>query len=245
MNQILLTENVNNRKKNSKKYDSNNSLDMKKIMLFFGIAILVFAVLMIGIYAYKMINKNKKETREIGKPELQIEQMENQVKIVVNAEAGIDRIIYMWNNNNPEEYKKEGITSFEESLEIPNGENTLKVKVIDLNGEEIESNNELVGTVSTENTIKIELDSSIGNGKLKITATDEINGLKYIKYKWNNEKETKVKATEQDQKIIETTIEVKRDTNTITITAVNNNDEEEILEQDFQRCKQTCNRSND
>jgi len=131
MNQILLTNNQNIKKKSSGNYNGKNSSgDMKKIIIFFSIAILIFAIAIIGVYAYKMTKKDKDE-KPVGKPELSLEQTQNQVKIIAKAEAGIDRIIYTWNDVEPTEKEMNGRTNHEEALEIPEGKNTLKVIVVD------------------------------------------------------------------------------------------------------------------
>lgn len=218
MNQILLTNNQNIKKKSGNKYNGNNSSgDMKKIIIFFSITILIFAIAIIGVYVYKMSKKD--EERSIGKPELALEQTENQVKIIAKAEAGIDKIIYTWNDEQASEVEMNGRTSHEEALEIPEGQNTLKVIVIDENDEEIETSKDFY----IEETGKpiLALDETIGNGKVKITASDENSFIKYITYKWNDEEETTIQAETENQAILETIIDVKRGKNTLTVTAVN------------------------
>lgn len=230
MNQILLTNNQNNKKKNSNNYNGNNSGDMKKIIIFFSTAILIFAIAIIGVYAYK-ISKGKEE-KPIGKPELSLEQTENEVKIIANADAGITKLIYTWNDEEPNEVEMNGRTTHEEALEIPEGQNSLNVKIIDQNGEEIETNQEFYIEEDKEKP-NIEIDETIGNGKVKITATDENNIIKYITYKWNDEEETTIEAESENQAIIETTIDVKRGKNTLTVTAVNGLAKEETIEKIF------------
>ena len=218
MNQILLTNNQNIKKKASNNYNKNNSGDMKKIIIFFGIAILVFAIAIIGVYAFKM-TKNDKDEKPVGKPELSLEQTENQVKIITKADAGINKIIYAWNDEEQVEKGMNGRTKHEEALEIPEGENTLKVTVVDENGDKIESSKNFY--IEAIGKPKIELDETIGNGKIKIIATDESNGIKYITYKWNNEEEITVEAENENQAKLETIIDVKRGKNTLKVTAIN------------------------
>ena len=230
MNQILLTNNENIKRKNSNKYNGNNSSgDMKKIIIFFSVAILIFAIAIIGVYAYKMTKKDGE--KPIGKPELSLEQSENQVKIIAKAEAGIDEIIYKWNDEESIKENMNGRTSHEEALEIPEGQNSLKVKVIDLNGEEIETKKEFY--IEETKKITIELDEKIGNGKVKIAATDETNFIKYITYKWNDEEEVTIEA-EGNQTSIETIIDIKRGKNTLTVTAVNGLAKAETIDRIFE-----------
>jgi len=231
MNQILLTNNQNIKKRSSNKYNGNNSSgDMKKIIIFFAISILIFAIAIIGIYAYKALNGEEEKT--IGKPELALEQTENQIKIIAKADVGIDKIIYTWNDEEPTEVEMNGRTNHEEALPIPEGKSTLKVIVIDKNEEKIESSKEFYIEETQKPTI--ELDETLGNGKLKITASDENNFIKYITYKWNDEEETTIQAEAENQKTLETVIDVKRGKNTLKVTVVNGLAKEETIEKVFE-----------
>lgn len=233
MNQILLTNNQNIKKKSNNKYNANNSGDMKKIIIFFCVAILIFAIAIIGVCVFKMINNDEDEKeKSIEKPKVSLEQSDNQVKILAKAEAGINKIIYTWNDEEPIEIEMNARTSHEEALEIPEGQNILTVTVIDENDEEIETQKEFY-TEETEKPI-IELDETIGNGKVKITAIDENNSIKYITYKWNNEEEITVQAENENQTLLETTIDVKRGKNTLKVTAVNGTAKTETIEKTYE-----------
>lgn len=232
MNQILLTNNQNNKKRNNNQYNANNSGDMKRIIIFFSIAILVFALLIIGIYAYKLSgSKNKKEEYVNEQREISIDDIENQAKVTAKVEVGINKIIYSWNDEESKEIDLNGIKEYEEALEVPEGENVLKIKIIDQNGEEFETSKEFYREEDKEKP-KLEIDEEVlrTTGKVKIIASDDNNGLKYITYQWNDEEETKIDAESEDQATIETTIDVKRGQNTLKIKAVNNLDKEKDLE---------------
>lgn len=229
MNQILLTNNQNIKKKNNHNYNKGNSGDMRKIIIFFAVAILIFAIAIIGVYAYKIFNG--KEQMPIEKPKLSLEQTENEVKIIAKADAGIDKITYTWNDQQPIEIQMNGRTSHEEALEIPEGQNTLKVIVTDKNEDKIESSIDIY--IEEVDKPKIELDETIGNGKVKITAIDENNFIKYLTYKWNDEEEITVEAETENQNLLETEIDVKRGKNTLTITAVNGLAKSETIEKIF------------
>lgn len=228
MNQILLTENYKNSNKN-KRSNMNNFNDTKKIILFFSIVILIFGIAIIGVYGYKIYNnKNKKEVT-IAKPQLSLEETEDSVTIIAKADAGISKIIYTWNDEEPTEVDMNGRTSHEEQMEIPVGENTLKVKVIDVNDEEIESTKQF-SKISNQKPI---IETEIGqDAKLTITATDE-TAIKYITYKWNDEEATTVEAQTETDTVIEVKIDVKRGKNTLTVTAVDSNNNEETLSKTF------------
>jgi len=230
MNQILLMNNQNIKKKSNNKYNGNNSSgDMKKIIMFFGITILVFAIAIISTSVYKIFKG--KEEKVLAKPELKLEQIERQVKIIAKAEAGIQKIVYTWNDEQPTEKEMNGRTNHEEALEIPEGQNTLKVTVADKNNETIETSKEFY--IEETGKVLIELDETIGNGKVKILATDENNFVKYITYKWNDEEEITVEAENESQTSLETVIDVKRGKNKLKVTAVNGLAKVETIEKIF------------
>lgn len=225
MNQILLTNELKKDKKNDN--NKNNSKDLKKIILFFSIVIMAFGLAISGVYGYKILNKNKKETEQsVGEPQLSLEEAGNDITIIAKSDVGINKIIYTWNEDEPIEVEMNGRTSHEEKISALGGKNTLKVKVIDLNNKEIETTKEF-------NYEKPVIATEIGeDAKLKITATDE-TGIKNIKYKWNDEEFTVVEAESETEKTIETKIEVRRGQNTLTVVAVNLNDNEETKTEMF------------
>lgn len=230
MNQILLTENKNDKNKNNKYKSNNNSKDMKKIIVFFGIAILIFGLAIGGVYGYKIYNKNKDKEIVISKPEIRLEDIEKEVKVIAKSEIGISKIIYTWNEEEPKEVEQHGRTSIEEKMDIPFGESTLKVKVIDQSGQEIETIKEFSREGESEKPI-IKTDI-VEDAKLKITATDE-TAMKHIIYRWNDEEEIKVDSQTDGDKTIEVTIDVKRGENTITIEAVDIFDNTEKIDKIF------------
>ena len=230
MNQILLTDIQNSKKKNNKYSGKNFSSDTKKIIIFFSVALLVFATAILGVYVFKI--SKKEEKKPIGKPELSLEQSENQVKIKAEAEAGIAKMIYTWNDEQPVEVEMNGRTTHEEALEIPEGQNNLNVLIIDKNGKEIETNKQFYIEETAKPTV--ELDETIGNGKVKIIAIDENNFIKYITYKWNDEEEITIEAENENQTVLETMIDVKRGKNTLTVTAVNGLAKTETIDRIFE-----------
>lgn len=216
MNQILSTEDPNKKKT---KY-TNNSTDLKKIVKVFSIAILIFGAILIGIYSYKLINKNK--ITKLAKPEVTLEQLESEVAITAKAEAGINKVIYSWNSEEQTEKPLNGSSEYNEAIEIPNGENTLTVKVIDQNGQVVETSGTYIGTKDTEKP-KIVVDEE---EKTKIIITDETE-LSYVTYKWEDEDDqnlVKVEAQpeegEEVPKKVEINITAKKGTNTLIVTAV-------------------------
>ena len=221
MNQILLTNNDNNNKKNSNKnYNRNNSNDVKKIIIFFAVVILIFGIALSAIYGYKIFrNSNKEET--IGEPDILLESTNEEVTIIAKAEAGISKIIYQWNDEEENVKELGGRTKQEEKIDIPVGNNTLKVKIIDQLGQERERT-ESYTREEQENSEKIQISLDIikdgeEKGKLKISVTSEVP-IKYMTYKWNEEEETKIETEDGEETTnLETKIEVKRGKNLISV----------------------------
>lgn len=216
MNQILSTEDPNKRKTKN----TNNSDDLKKIVKVFGIAILIFGAILIGIYAYKLVNSTKKA--KLTKPEIVLEQLDEEATITVKSEAGISKIIYYWNDNEQIEKSLNGSSEYSESIEIPKGENILTVKVFDRNDQESETTKEYLGTKDIEKPV-IEIDEE---DKTKVIVTDETE-LAYVTYKWEDEDDNttvKIKAEpkegEEIAKEIVIPVTAKKGTNTLIITAV-------------------------
>lgn len=235
MNQILLTDNYNN-KNNNNNYNKNNSNDMKKIIIFFAVAILVLGIAIAGVYGYK-IYKNNNGEETLGEPELSLESTEEEVTIIAKAEAGISKIIYQWNDEEENVKELNGRTKQEEKIGIPIGDNTLKVKVIDEVGQERETIENFSREGQNEND-KIEINLDVikegdEKGKLKISVISELP-IKYMTYKWNDEEETKIETEEGEEKtILETNIEVKRGKNVISVLAEDMEGNANNIEQRF------------
>ena len=226
MNQILLTDDSNNNKKrnNNNRYNNNrnvnksNSNDIKKIIIFFAVVIIVFGIAIGGVYGYKIYKNNKEQETTNKRLVLELEEVENEVRIVAESEAGIDRIIYTWNGEDTTETPGNGGQNYEKLVQIPEGESTLNVKLIDVNGQETEKN--LNFSRPQLNSDKIVIDTSVeNNGKLKIVATSELP-IEYLSYKWNEDEEIIIEPQNQGDTSIETTTDILRGQNTITITAV-------------------------
>ena len=101
MNQILSTENPNNRM-NSKEYGSYKSkgpkgpTNIKSIIIIFAIAIIVLGLIIGIIFAFR-IYKNRKPT-EVEKPIIVLgETGEGQATIQVKSEIGLNKLTYYKN----------------------------------------------------------------------------------------------------------------------------------------------------
>lgn len=224
MNQILDYSTGNN---NSGKHRGGGA-PTDKIAKVLAIMLLIFAIFLIfsGVTSWL---KNNKTTESTGKTNTKIYQAvieteldeENQkVKIIVDNEIEISKVIYNWNSKKESTIAGDGTNHIEKTIELSAGESTLTVKVIDIKNNETKKSfsfNSEVGRDIENPTITLDYQG----GNLIITAQDETE-LSYITYRWNDEPETTVEVAEDadDKTTLTETIDILMGENTIIVTAV-------------------------
>lgn len=212
MNQILY---VQGKKK-------NQPADIKKISLFFAVAMILLGVTLVGQGSYAIFSNgkasgNNNTVAENTKPQVEVTREEDDIVIAVTHDKAIQKIVYYWNEEQEETIEGNNRTSLSEVVPLPFGTNTLNVAVIDINGQETKYQKEYV--VEGDGTPVIDL-ALTTNNKIKITAQDA-QSLKYVLYTWNNGQETKVEANADNLKIIEQEIDIPLGQNTLKVQAVN------------------------
>ena len=220
MNQILQ---VQEKRKTS-------STDTKKIVLFFAVFIIIFGLILLGqgVYNVYQTKANQKvdpeENPPVTQPEVEPPTItltktdDNKLIINVESQIAISHIIYNWNTEATNTLDETGKTAIEEIIDIPTGENTLYISVIDSNG--IETKKQETYIIEQEKPV-IEL-SVVGND-IKITITSEVD-LSYVTYRWNSEEEKKQEMlTYEDKTKFEKKLEIPIGQNTLKITAVDIN----------------------
>ena len=106
--------------------------------------------------------------------------------MVITSEVDLSEITYQWNSDTQ---KKENMvtyedkTTFEKQLEIPLGENTLKIVATDINGGVTEKSQQIKGITRAKTTTQVEGEywhfTVTGTENIK-TVEFEFNGKKYI-----------------------------------------------------------------
>lgn len=209
-NQILSVDNSTKTKKKS----GNGNIEITKIVKFFAIILIIFSISFIGIGTYAIIDNN--DIIGYKKPEVNIEKLEDKLLIVATSTRPIDRIVYMWNDDGDEQIiNGNSQTEIEKTIDLPVGNNTIKLTVYDINGK----------TSTYEKNYEVEskapqLSIEASNGKLKVTAKDN-EKMSYITYRWDEEEETRIDATEEASAQIEQEIDIPRGKHTLTVVAVN------------------------
>lgn len=230
MNQILATE--NNREKN-KKTSNQTPMDVKSIVRFFAIVILVFGVLLIISAAYSMIkNKNTQEANNQSNsiPTVNITQEGSNVVISIQHDKPIDKIIYSWNKGEETTLQGMGRTRVEEYIILPLGDNTLYVEISDNTGKKVKYEKQFSlqeGQDVIAPTIELTDD---GEGNIKIVAKDDI-AMSYITYSWNDGEETRVDVHPDSPKQIQEKIKSLEGLNKLKIVAVDTSENKEEKEQ--------------
>lgn len=215
MNQILMTEAVNKNARNKSKI--SNSSDITAVVRFFAIIIMVFGLALSGSSAFGMV-QNIQENKNKSIPVVSAERNGNSVKVIVKNDIGIKTIKYSWNDSTETVVQGRNKNQVETTINIIPGNNKLNMTVIDSNNgtttyvknyvQEEKDTTEPVITVQNEDP------------RIKITVTDD-TALDYIIYKYGDNEEVKVKASEDDPTKIEAYIDNVLETQvTLKIEAV-------------------------
>lgn len=208
MNQILFVEDKKR----------NNPEDTKKIVLFFAVIIIVFGLILFGqgVYGVYKDHQNSSVKEESETTQINLSQTDSgDVLITVESKTVISELIYNWNSDASQTISGNGNTSMQETITMPTGENTLTVKIIDVNGKQTTKQNTF-----TLNVDKPEINLSLVGNNIKITVNSKAD-LSYVTYRWNSDEEQKIDMlTYEDKTVLEKEVEIPVGTNTLLVTAV-------------------------
>ena len=212
MNQILVTE-----KKKKNKKTSRGPIEIKGIVRFFAVFIMLFGIVLAGegSYAlYKEIDESKPENI----PNLTLTRDGDTIILQVEHNTEISKVNYRWNDGE-ENSIPEGTTYVEEEILLPDGNNVLNITVIDMKNREYQFIKEynLEGVDITKPNIEV-TQTEEGTANISIGASDE-TAITEMTYKINDEQEVTVQATEDGQKEITQDITLPEGQNTLTVVA--------------------------
>lgn len=214
MNQILQTENKKN----------NGPVEIGKVIKFFVVAIIIFAIILIGLGAYHLITQNNNQAPtepvvEEQPPQVNINREEDDIVIEITHNKPIAKIVYNWNDEAENTIEANNQNTISEKITLPYGTNTLNLTVTDINGIETKFQKEYVVEGDGKPVIELKLTQ---DNKIKITTQDESN-LSYIIYSWNDGEQTKIEATGEDLTLLEQEVEIPLGQNTLKVQATNIN----------------------
>ena len=217
MNQILVTE-----KKKKNKKTSRGPIEIKGIVRFFAVFIMLFGIVLAGegSYAlYKEIDESKPENI----PNLTLTRDGDTVILKIEHNTEISKVNYRWNDGE-ENSIPEGTTYVEEEILLPDGNNVFNITVIDMKNREYQFIKEynLEGVDITKPNIEV-TQTEEGTANISIVASDE-TAITEMTYKINDEQEVTVQATEEGQKEITQDITLPEGQNTLTVVAKDTTD---------------------
>lgn len=196
-------------------------------MKFFAIVIIAFGIILIGKGSYA-IYKNIEINSGDNIPVVYMNRVNNTVVIKAEDNIEISKLIYSWNKGE-ETILLPNSKKVEEVVLLPNENSVLNVTIVDTKGKETKFMQEwnIEGTDIRKPEIEITTDEDIR--KITIIARDETE-INYLIYKWNEEEEIKINATENDKLKIQETIDMILGENKLTVKAVDKNGNTETLE---------------
>ena len=237
MNQILSFQTI-----------GNSKIQLKKVIRFFSIFIILFALILVieGSFGYYK-NKNKKVIIK-ETPDINIQRDNGTTILNITSNIGVQKVIYSWNDGIEDSVEEGGKNNVEVKIPTTIGTNNLNIKIIDSNGNTIvydpvkisyeenqEENVNWEEAIKTDKTKpKISIESV--KGKIVITATDDVK-MSYITYSWNGEEENKITGLSEDEKTLTTEIDstnVKKGTNKLIVKANDKAGNVETVEKEVQ-----------
>ena len=191
MNQILATE---------KTKKSNKQTDIKNVIMFFAISLIIFGLVLSGEGTYA-IYKNIEDAKPSNIPTVTMERINDEIIVNIKHNAQIMKISYSWDNG---EENVVPINDYiaQERIILLGYNSTLNLKVEDINGKQIIYQKEFLldGVDITKPTIQI--NTSNGSNKMVIIAKDE-TAISKMTYQWEGEEERTVYAETNNEKELE------------------------------------------
>lgn len=210
MNQILSTSMpIDNNKKKNKNNKVKRPVAISSVLKFFGIAILVFGVFMVGTGAYAIYKNQDEQQVQNLEPTISIENKTDTIILLkVIHQRNIAKVEYGWNDQEKTVIDGNDGKYVEQEINVPSGNNTLHVLVQDEDGKEI--------TYEKQYEIESKINFEVSGNKIKITYDgDKI--ISYMTYRWDEEDEETI---EIDDTSINQEIEAIKGLHTLTVVVV-------------------------
>lgn len=217
MNQILSTSMPMNGKKKNK---GGNAIAIGNIIKFFGIAILIFGTLLVGVGVYSMTQNQAQQKEESAEATISIEdKTDNTILLKIISQKNIDRVEYSWNDEEEETLYGNNGKYLEKEIDVPSGSNTLNVLVVDVNGKET--------TYEKQYEHESDINIEVSGNKIRITY-DGNTMISYMTYRWDEEDEKRV---EIQDKSIDEEIDALKGLHTLTVVVVDENNNTDTKQQ--------------
>lgn len=210
MNQILSTNMPNN---SGKKRGQNGPKDIKNIIVFFVVALIIFAIVLIGMGAYTLLKKGETTTKATEKPVITLENKTDTTVLlkVMHNTGTISKVYYNWNDDDETTINGNDGKYVEQEIEIPSGNNTLYIRVVDGNGQE--------ATYEKQYELESNINFEVSGNKIKITYDGDTT-ISYMTYRWDDEDEETIQIND---KTINQDIDALKGLHTLTVIVVDEN----------------------
>ena len=231
MNQILAVENERKEKVKTKRIKTGRPIEIKGIVMFFAVIIMVFGITLAGQGTYA-IYKNIDDKKPENIPSVSIGRINDRAVIHVTHNVEISKIVYSWNDGE-ESAIPIGSTTAKEEITLLGNDSILNLTIEDINGKKVKYQKQyfLAGVDITKPSIEIETQN--GNDKMKIIAKDETE-IAYVTYQWEDGEPVTINAEQQGQKEMIVQVPLTAGSKKIRIIAVDTNGNiEEIPEQEI------------
>lgn len=219
MNQILSTSMPMDSKKKQKQ-KNGQPIALGSIIKFFGIAILIFGGLLVGVGVYSMTQNPVQQKQENVEPTISIEnKTDNTILLKVMHQKNIDRVEYGWNDEEMTVLYGNNGKYLDEEINIPSGNNTLHVLVVDVDGNEATYDKQY----ERESDINIE----VSGNKIRIKYSGDTM-ISYMTYRWDEEEEKRVEIQNES---VDEEIEAIKGLHTLTVVVVDENNNTDTKQQ--------------
>lgn len=230
MNQILAVENKKKEKVKTKKIRTGRSIEIKGIVMFFAVIIMVFGLTLAGqgSYAlYKDIDDRKPENI----PYVTIGRVNDKAIVQISSNIEISKLVYSWNNGE-ESAIPIGSTNAREEITLLGYDSVLNLTIEDMNGKRVKFQKQYLLTGVDITKPVVEIETKDGNDKMKIVAKDE-TGIAYITYQWEDGEPVTVNADQQGQTEMIVQVPLTVGLKKIKIIAVDTNGNIEEIEREI------------
>lgn len=230
MNQILAVENKKKEKVKTKKIRTGRPIEIKGIVMFFAVIIMVFGLTLAGqgSYAlYKDIDDRKPENI----PYVTIGRVNDKAIVQISSNIEISKLVYSWNNGE-ESAIPIGSTNAREEITLLGYDSILNLTIEDMNGKRVKFQKQYLLTGVDITKPVVEIETKDGNDKMKIVAKDE-TGIAYITYQWEDGEPVTVNADQQGQTEMIVQVPLTVGLKKIQIIAVDTNGNIEEIEKEI------------
>ena len=213
MNQILMVE---NKRKNKKVKTTSGPIEIKNVVRFFAIILILFGLFLIGHSSYAIYVDTKGHSTE-NLPTINIARVNDTLIIDVQSVHIIDKFKYSWKNSEQRSIT-ENSTNFQEEIILPGSNNTLTIILEDETGRAVTYTKEIIldGIDIVKPTISITKQAT----SIRIEAVDE-TAIDYITYRIDDGEEIRIDNNNiNDTKIEYAITDIDRGEHTIYVTAI-------------------------